>query len=375
MTTRVLHLVPIAQLSVGILRQLVDEQRVAAEEGLDWHVRIFTCDEFPDHTRHLRAEGKTTARPPRNQLRYGLDWIAFYHRLYAWLRANAAMYDVVALRYTVADIERWLAIRRLATPVVSVHHTLEVPELAGLPSRLSRARTVVERTVGGLNVRAAHGIVGVTDEIVTYESSRARKLRPAVLYPNCIDLGSHPVSDDARTDTIHVLFVASGFTYWQGLDRLITSIKTSDEHFVIDVVGGVSESLRKQAAGDSRIVFHGTLDETGMANIRKLAWVGLSSLALDRKGMTQACPLKVREYLASGIPVYAGHSDVFPERSPFYRHGTAQISSILKFACEARAMSRAEVRHQSSHLIDKRPILQRVYNDLGAIFSAPPTSH
>jgi hypothetical protein len=39
------------------------------------------------------------------------------------------------------------------------------------------------------------------------------------------------------------------------------------------------------------------------------ATVGIGTLALHRKNMNEACPLKTREYLASGLPVVIGYND------------------------------------------------------------------
>jgi hypothetical protein len=37
--------------------------------------------------------------------------------------------------------------------------------------------------------------------------------------------------------------------------------------------------------------------------------VGISTLALHRKNMNEACPMKVRQYLAQGLPVLAASYD------------------------------------------------------------------
>jgi hypothetical protein len=46
---------------------------------------------------------------------------------------------------------------------------------------------------------------------------------------------------------------------------------------------------------------------------------GIGPLALHRKGMSEATPLKVRDYLMHGLPVLIAHDDTdFPGAPPWY---------------------------------------------------------
>jgi hypothetical protein len=48
---------------------------------------------------------------------------------------------------------------------------------------------------------------------------------------------------------------------------------------------------------------------------------GIGTLALHRKGMDEACPLKVREYLAYGLPVILGCADAdIPKDADYALH-------------------------------------------------------
>jgi len=88
------------------------------------------------------------------------------------------------------------------------------------------------------------------------------------------------------------------------------------------------------------------------------AWVGLSSFALERQSMRQACTLKVREYLSRGVPVYAGYDDVFPEGFSAYRKGPASISLILSYAREMRHMGKVDIARQAESFISKSRLVE-----------------
>ena len=46
---------------------------------------------------------------------------------------------------------------------------------------------------------------------------------------------------------------------------------------------------------------------------------GIGPLALHRKGMSEATPLKVRDYLMHGLPILIAHDDTdFPGERPWY---------------------------------------------------------
>ena len=80
--------------------------------------------------------------------------------------------------------------------------------------------------------------------------------------------------------------------------------------------------------------------------------------------MTEACTLKVREYLAFGLPVFSGHKDVFPASFSYYQHSEEKItmSAIIKFARSHRDINRRETSEAARPYIEKSIILKNTYN-------------
>ena len=82
--------------------------------------------------------------------------------------------------------------------------------------------------------------------------------------------------------------------------------------------------------------------------------------------MTEACTQKVRDYLQSGLPIYAGHRDsALPADFAFFRNGPAQWSTIIEYARAADSAARHYVA-MARPLIDKRVLLERLHRSLEA---------
>ena len=170
------------------------------------------------------------------------------------------------------------------------------------------------------------------------------------------------LSDRRSLSVPEILFVASSFSPWHGLDLLLNSLSESDEEFVLHLVGRIPKADKVAALKDPRIVLHGLCDQDKVSELSEHAWVGLSSFGLDRKAMKQACTLKVREYLLRGVPVYAGYDDVFPKEFCAYRKGPASISLILSYAREIRHMARLDVVRVAEPFISKERLLKGLSN-------------
>lgn len=362
---RVLHLIPLHVPSSGIVAQAQAEQRAAKEANLPWQVRIFTHGVLP-----VEAESLRVGRTPADELAWG-SWLSYAydksrHRmdLYRWLRRHHFDFDMILLRHTYADPARARALGKITTPILSVHHTLEIPELSLERDLQGKIRVALERTNGPKNIRASAGIIGVTKEILHYEQERAGRSMPGLVFPNGLDFSTRPLFADQRGAIPEMLFVASEFAPWHGLDRLLDSIEASRREFVLHLVGHVHTADRERAMSDSRIRLHGMRSSDEIAKLAARSTLGLSSFALDRNGMSEACTLKVREYLSSGLATYAGHHDVFPPDSLIYRRGPADVDALLGYANEVAGLSRARVRELSEAYVSKRYLLEKCYRGL-----------
>lgn len=364
---RVLHAALMANYEPGVLRQMEWENSAARELGLTWASRLYcpvrTDTEVSSCVIPARGLGKVSNGSFAE--RAG-RWIKLRKGYYTWLKEESAKYDLLMLRHSMADPLRIAYVSTSRIPVLSVHHTMELSELAGRKGFQGTTKAILERVIGRQSLARVSGIVGVTNEIRKYELARAGIDLPSFVYPNGIDLADFrceggSVSDGTKPELI---FVAGHFSHWHGLDLLLDSVEASSADFVLNLVGRLSEADRRRAERDRRIVCHGLCSADEVRAVTERCHVGLSSFALQRMGMEEACTLKVREYLAYGLPVFSGYTDVFPDDFKFYRKGKASIEDILAYAREVSGFDKKDVALAASRYTSKKSILERFYHEL-----------
>ena len=361
---RVVHAAGQLRPSAGIERQMEWEQDAADRLGLNWSSFLFRPAGISDSSSRVLRE--IDVNRPGYDLR---TWIGFRRGFYRALSQFDPAPDVLLLRHNVHDPFE-AAFVKGRSDVVTVHHTIEDAEIAALGGRAAPLKRHLERRFGGTTLRQVPGICGLTPEILEHELDRSgRSTVPAFVYPNGRLLDDAPPIDSR--DGLRLAFVASEFAPWQGLDELIEAVTTTTGEFTLDVVGALSETQRGLCARDRRIVVHGLVDGGELSRILSGASVGVAALRADGKGLTQACSLKVRDYLAAGVPVVSGHRDVFPDDFPFYRQTGADLDAILEAAREWRDIDRLTVREAARPHIDKVELVRRLHSELEAVFAEP----
>ncbi|MEG0107646.1 MAG: hypothetical protein RR705_02180 [Lachnospiraceae bacterium] len=160
--------------------------------------------------------------------------------------------------------------------------------------------------------------------------------------------------DERDAGTPEFLFVAN-FSPWHGLDTLLNEIEKSSINFKLHIVGTIlpDDASRIQNLKDKRLVVHGVLNSEQIRELSQRCWVGFSTFAHHRAGMTQSSALKVREYLIFGLPVYSDSPDVFPDSFPFYKVGKTDIHEIVKYAFFVRDFTKKSISNASKKYVDK----------------------
>ena len=363
---RVLHVAGQLRSSPGILRQMEWEQEAANALGLDWQSLL------------IRPLGVSdSASPILRELdlgRSGHDlatWVTFRRRYYALIADLRPKPDVILLRHNVHDPFQARFIKR-SRNVLTVHHAIEDAEFRALGGRAAGMKVSLERLFGSRSIASASGLIGLTDEILEFERSRLGATghhRLQTVYPNGRFMGVDGPSDE-RDEIPTLVFVASEFSPWQGLEDLLEALERHESPARVDVIGGLSDEQRDRCARVPGVVAHGMVGGADLDQVMRRAWVGLAPLRADGKGLTQACSLKVRDYLAAGVPVVSGHDDVFPDDFPFYRRTGTDIDAILAAAHEWRSVDRAVVREAARPHIDKVELVRRLHGELVAAFAS-----
>lgn len=368
---RVLHSAALLRPPSGILNQMQWEQEAAHRLEIPWKTVMYCPDHSTQPNTITHFDHRINMGKSGSLLKKVGDWIKLRRNYHQWLNSQIDNYDIFLLRYYVHDPYQWYFVKNFPKPVYLVHHTLEVPELAMPKSLGAHSRASLEALIGKYTISYAKGIIAVTDEILNYEMSRTKTApKNNFIYSNGIRYPSDcSVIRDKRSErTPEILFIASEFSAWHGLDLLIKETKNTDEDFLLHLVGDIPSDIQHIIKNDKRIVQHGLMKQADALELSRKCWLGLSSFALHRMNMKQACTLKVREYLMMGLPVYAGHQDVFPCSFPFFHQGKCNIDDILKYARLRRNYTKHQVSILSNPYIDKNILLKSLYQNLKFVF-------
>jgi glycosyltransferase involved in cell wall biosynthesis len=125
-----------------------------------------------------------------------------------------------------------------------------------------------------------------------------------------------------------VLIGAAQLAYWHGFDRVLRAmheLQNEDAEyqirFIIAGEGGELQNLKgmvTQLNLQSSVEFRGVLTGEELDTAFGESHVGIASLGLYRKNLTEASDLKTREYLSRGFMVIAAGNDIdFPNANPF----------------------------------------------------------
>ena len=126
-----------------------------------------------------------------------------------------------------------------------------------------------------------------------------------------------PLAAPARGERSSALMLVGYMAPWAGVDKLRPLCRAFPQ-LDVHVVGDVGDEA---GAGGSlpNLHFHGRLEQDRYRPIMAACDFGIGPLALHRKGMSEATPLKVRDYLMHGLPILIAHDDTdFPGERPWY---------------------------------------------------------
>ena len=235
-----------------------------------------------------------------------------------------------------ANMFLWRALRQARRRGVSVTidvatpHAVAIREVWHSPqSTWRRLRTVVAYYVSGPWVLwPATRIVQYAPEGWWFALGNRRR---TVEIGNGIDVAAVAARRGAPAwpaPRLQIIAVAS-IARWQGYDRLLQALRlfhdrpgrTFDAHVTIVGDGPDLAALRALARTlglESAVTFTGTMTGESLRRLYESAHIAVSTLALHRKGLSQAAELKAREYCAVGIPFIAcGDDPDFRRDVPF----------------------------------------------------------
>lgn len=205
----------------------------------------------------------------------------------------------------------------------------------------------------------------------------------------CVD-DIKPISSTEDNGTIDLLAVACFYSY-HGYDRIISSLSRyyhqgGNKEIKLHMVGEgpASEELKQHAKEydvEDKVIFYGFKTGEELDEIYEKADIALGSLALYRINIDISSNLKIREYLAKGLPIISGcKEDAFDYKSEYKYYlqvlndsSDIEMKTIIDFYARvyddklSRARIREEIRSYAKEKVDMmntmKPIVE-YYNSV-----------
>lgn len=280
------------------------------------------------------------------------------------VNALLTQYDKLILRYPGFD-PVCVTFLSHTSRIILEHHAKEGPFLRSIKD----IRWPFEWMFGGSWIRCFHAITAVTPEILEYQIKRSRFQGKQAYYPNTISVDAYHVSDGPiysdSDGAIKLGMVFSKNYQWSGINKIIDALNKASKHNIeLHIAGMCDISLKRDIKHSDSVVYHGVLPIEKLDCFYQKIHLGIGSFSLQKAGgISQATPLKIREFLAHGIPVVYPYDDpALPNDFPFkLQIPVFDIDKIVKFFFSIRGISRETVHTTARPYIDSGPMLKHLY--------------
>ena len=304
------HDVRVFSPSPGVGNTLVARVHPVSNDGLPETLRRFVRRKIP------------RARPLDKEVRE----LAFNATLIRTLRNEFQRWrpDAIYERYTIFNLAGLMIARRMGVP-----HLLEV----NAPLRLERARTTGLRldSVARLFERrlfgAADAVLTVTAALQRYVLRHGGRPERTLVLANGVDVERFAAGGAMRAtmrarwelrDSDIVIGFSGSLKPWHGIETLLDAVgllhaNVPDLHVLIVGEGPMGERLRIRAAEPDlagSVTFTGNIVHADMPGVLAAMDVGVAPY-LDAADFYFS-PLKIYEYMASGLPVVASAAGDIP---------------------------------------------------------------
>ncbi len=295
-----------------------------------------------------------------------IDIIINNIRFYFWLNKISKNYDYIIIRYPTYDPFSFLFYPKCK--YLTIHHSKESIENTFF--RYKVIKKLIEKYITRKLITNSVGVVGVTNEIALATLNKTIKNKKKFVLPNGVDFNTINISEKIESTEgkyINLLFVASSSSPWHGLDRIIEGVK-NDKRFKLIIIGSNNDDA--QFFENDRIDFLGYKSTKRINEIANYCHIALGSFGMDRNNLTESTTLKVREYLAMGLPVYSGIKDSsLPVDFPFYSFTFHNFDScyLFNFFNSTKNSSRKEIRQLSEKYISKYIVMDAFISKLNKV--------
>lgn len=162
----------------------------------------------------------------------------------------------------------------------------------------------LNRLTRGLTFAPAAGVIAPTRELTRIFP--LKKSQFTTVISNGVDVDSVEILPPPKNDKPVLTLVGSPGMNWHGMDKLIRFAQANPDMFV-NIVGYSASDV--DVTIPANVIMHGYLSYAQIRDMLAKTDVACGTLALHRKKMQEACPLKVREAVLYGLPLLLAYHD------------------------------------------------------------------
>jgi glycosyltransferase involved in cell wall biosynthesis len=216
--------------------------------------------------------------------------------------------DIIYLRYPL--YRPWIS-RIFSETQIPLVIEINGNPLDELKSKGAYLLYLIEKYHGKSLLNIASGFVGVSENSINYALKNINnKNTPYIVIGNGVDCNKVNFLNIYPDDKYYNIAYVGDYTKWAGIDRLVQPLlkdNTIKLHLIGEGWGNAPEIKLLLKTGIA--INHGYVPSGKLSNILNNIDVGIGPLGVHRKKFYEATPLKVRRYLAHGIPVILGYND------------------------------------------------------------------
>lgn len=276
------------------------------------------------------------------------------------LRKKLALFqpDIIYTR-ALLYVPNLISTLKRAAPYIVEINSNDVAEL----KTFSRAGHWYNLLTRDLFFKNAAAFVCVSRELSLIEPF-AKYRKPTLVIGNGIDTQKykHIPSTAPEEGSCRFVFIGTPGQSWHGIDKIaLLASALPNEHFTI--IGLTTQELEKELNYNvpSNLEAIGYLDDQASSEAIASTHIGIGTLSLYAKELEEASALKVRQYLALGLPVILGYkdTDLSSHSEPFILelpntpdNISAHIEEIKRFSISARGIDRTLIRDFAARVLD-----------------------
>jgi hypothetical protein len=236
-----------------------------------------------------------------------LFWVDFVRRV------SARGYDIIFVRHDYSFLPLYIYCLIIGRRIQLEINSKVKEELL---SKGEAVRAMFSDLCLHLAVKCSGRVHAVTQELVTYYGGVYSNAK-VVYNPNFVVdeyfIEKRRLNGDSK---IRLVFMGNCAQKWHGLELFIENGIAKNNwfcgHCELNIVGKFSDeigSLIKRYRLEGVVVYHDYLTGEAKARMMDQMRIGIAGFNLSVKGLVEATPIKVGEYLFAGLPVIVGYTD------------------------------------------------------------------